>query len=169
MTYRKLNSGESGIYRAIRLESLSLFPDHYGSTFEREVKKARLPYEEYIEQQAAGKFVLGAFSGEQLAGICAFFQHEEPRFRHRGAMLQMYVRPGQQGCGIGSSLLEAAIREAFTSPVLEQIVLDVVSANEAAIRMYQKAGFKLYGRMPNYLKREGRYLDLLEFVRFRTA
>ncbi len=167
--YRKLRPQESGIYRTLRLESLYRFPDHYGSTFEREQAQARLPYEEYIEREAAGKFVTGAFSGEQLVGICAFFQQEAPRFRHRGAIIQMYVRPDQQGRGLGRGLLDATMREAFTRPGLEQILLDVVSDNARAIRLYQKAGFRLYGRLPNYLKREDGYLDLLEFVRFRTA
>ena len=64
------------------------------------------------------------------------------------------------GKGIGTGLfilLIAAAREAG----FEQMELEVVSDNERGIRLYEKMGFKEYGRRPNSFKyKDGTYADM---------
>lgn len=65
------------------------------------------------------------------------------------------------GKGIGTGLfilLIAAAREAG----YEQMELEVVSDNERGIRLYEKVGFKEYGRRPNSFKyKDGSYADMM--------
>jgi len=64
------------------------------------------------------------------------------------------------GKGIGTGLfilLIAAAREAG----FEQMELEVVSDNERGIKLYEKMGFKEYGRRPNSFKyKDGTYADM---------
>lgn len=63
--------------------------------------------------------------------------------------------------GIGTGLfilLIAAAREAG----FEQMELEVVSCNERGIKLYEKMGFKEYGRRPNSFKyKDGTYADMI--------
>ena len=51
------------------------------------------------------------------------------------------------------------IERAFSLDGLEQIQLSVVAGNGAAIRLYEKLGFKAYGWQPRYFKVGERYMD----------
>ena len=80
------------------------------------------------------------------------------RYRHRCdvaiALYQEYC-----GRGIGKMMLETVLKTAKEAGY-EQAELDVVSANEAAIRLYEKLGFRQYGVFPHNMKyRDGSYAD----------
>jgi ribosomal protein S18 acetylase RimI-like enzyme len=76
----------------------------------------------------------------------------------------MYVRPAARNSGLGRRLLEAVVNHA--SGRVEQLLLSVVSENEAAHRLYQELGFSEYGREMKALKLGERYLDEILMVRF---
>ena len=166
VTYRKLAPGEAPAYRELRLESLLKYPNSYGTNYEAQLQKPKMTYETQIEQRHPNNFVCGAFSAKDLVGICAFYRQEDPRRQHRGEIVQMYVKPEFQGQGIGLGLLQVCIQEAFTLPGMEQIELGVYAHNPAAIRVYEKVGFELYGRLNNCLNVEGGYVDELLMVLF---
>ena len=55
-----------------------------------------------------------------------------------------------------------ALIDAAKETALEQLELQVVSANETAIRLYERFGFETFARHPRKLKyRDGRYADML--------
>ena len=54
-------------------------------------------------------------------------------------------------CGIGSIMLETALRYA-KEVGYEQVELEVVSSNTKAIKLYEKYGFKKYGTKPDNMK-----------------
>ncbi len=56
---------------------------------------------------------------------------------------RLYVRPGMTGQGIGSTLLDVAVREIRARGLSP--VLDVVSASRDAIRLYEDRGWRLVG------------------------
>ena len=65
------------------------------------------------------------------------------------------------GRGIGKKMMETAL-EAARRMGYEQAELDVVSANQAALRLYEKLGFKRYGVFPHNMKyRDGSYADCI--------
>ncbi len=59
------------------------------------------------------------------------------------------VDPDFQGRGIGRRLLQAAEEEMNTLG-LRKIRLEVSANNLAALRLYEKAGFKVAALLPNY-------------------
>ena len=61
-------------------------------------------------------------------------------------------------------MLDALIQHAFG--IVEQLRLGVVDTNEAAIRLYQKHGFEIYGTEMRALKTEAGYSNEVLMVRF---
>ena len=61
--------------------------------------------------------------------------------------------------GYGTEAAELMLEHAFTRLNLHRIALTVFSFNNRAIRSYEKAGFRIEGRLRDAIWREGRYWD----------
>ena len=72
-------------------------------------------------------------------------------------VLGIEVHPDWRGRGVGTALLEEALRGSATR--FEIVELRVLGINERAIRLYQKYGFREFGRQPRSFKRGDRYLE----------
>jgi RimJ/RimL family protein N-acetyltransferase len=66
------------------------------------------------------------------------------------------------GRGLGTEATELMVGHAFEGLGLHRVGLAVFSYNERAIRAYQKAGFRIEGRLRDAILREGRYHDEVE-------
>lgn len=103
--------------------------------------------------------MLVALVDGQHAGNCSFFAHGGyKRRRHRCdvaiALYQKYC-----GLGIGRIMLENALQAAKECGY-EQAELEVVSANQAAIHLYESLGFRKCGTLPHSMKyQDGTYAD----------
>jgi ribosomal protein S18 acetylase RimI-like enzyme len=80
----------------------------------------------------------------EVVGWCDVVRLEFPGFGHSGR-LGMGVAEKHRGQGIGSALVEEALRRASENG-LTRIELEVFASNEAAIRLYLKFGFVMEGR-----------------------
>ncbi len=85
-----------------------------------------------------------------LVGVVGLRTHDDAKQRHKAMIWGMYVRREARQYGIGKRLLDAAV--AYASDHVEQLQLAVVTENEAARRLYAKAGFIEYGHQINALK-----------------
>ena len=163
MTYsiRRLTVDDLGAYRAIRHEALANHPEAFVSSAEAFAQKS----DSDIRQTLDALTVFGAvLSDGTLGGINAFFRNDGAKERHRGWMIQVYVRPDQRGTGMSRALVEHLIEHARHHVV--QVHLGVWAENEPALRLYQKLGFETYGTEPRYLFVNGRYIDEHLMVRF---
>ena len=154
---RRLVPADSPAYREIRLTSLAEFPASFGASFEEENQRDDSEFEQSIDSSARTAFVLGAFDGDSLVGICRFQQEGRGKTQHRGGLQSMYVRPACAGRGIGRLLVQQAVAEAFADPAIQLIMLGVVADNAAANRLYESLEFEEYGRLPNYLLVNGTF------------
>ena len=59
---------------------------------------------------------------------------------------QLYVRPGQQGQGLGEKLL---IEAEACFPDVRKIRLEVEEANNRAVKFYERNGFRMVGTTPD--------------------
>jgi RimJ/RimL family protein N-acetyltransferase len=147
---RRLLAHESAAYRVARLASLQHYPAFFGTTYTEEAAVPILQFEHFIQQKHSSNFMLGAFLGNQLCGICGFKREERHSTQHRGELVQLYVAPTATGRGIGGQLVAGVVNEAFLDPVITQIVLGVIADNQAALAVYRRAGFREYGRLERY-------------------
>ena len=89
-----------------------------------------------------------------------------PRRRHVG-QLGMAVRDDQQGQGVGTALMQAAIDLADKWLNLTRLELEVFTDNVAAIRLYEKFDFTIEGTLVQFAFREGHYVDAYLMARLR--
>lgn len=85
-----------------------------------------------------------ADDGETIGGM-AFAASSDPE-KKLVMLHQLYVRPECQGQGIGSDLLQEIV-DAF--PNASTMRIEVETANEKALRFYEKHGFAEIGRTDN--------------------
>jgi ribosomal protein S18 acetylase RimI-like enzyme len=157
---RLLSCADALAYREIRLEGLLRNPEAFASTFEDERDRPLDWFKERITQSQ----IFGAILMKGLVGVVGLRPHADAKQRHKAMIWGMYVRREARQYGIGKRLIEAAVTQA--SGHVEQIQLAVVTENEAARRLYAKAGFIEYGHQINALKHCGRYYDDILMVKF---
>lgn len=63
--------------------------------------------------------------------------------------------------GFGSEALALLLRYAFLELNLHRVGLDVIAYNERAIRLYDRAGFRVEGRIREQVCRDGSRYDLI--------
>jgi len=68
---------------------------------------------------------------------------------------------GFWGKGYGTDAMRVLLRYAFTELNLRRVTLGVFAYNPRAIKSYEKAGFKVEGRLRQYISREGQRSDMI--------
>jgi RimJ/RimL family protein N-acetyltransferase len=98
--------------------------------------------------------IFGAFAPE-LVGSLGMFRDRHLKASHRVHLWGMYVAPDYRGHGVAAELLNAAIRSARLLPGVSWALLSVSSAAPAALRLYERAGFRIWGTEPDALRHNG--------------
>lgn len=102
-----------------------------------------------LEAAARGeRIVLGAFSGDELAGTVTLLLALPENQPHRGEIAKMMTAPRFRGRGIASALLAEAERLAIARG-RTLLVLDTAS-EEGAAGLYEKHGFVFAGEIPGF-------------------
>jgi ribosomal protein S18 acetylase RimI-like enzyme len=159
-TIRLLTCADASAYRDISLEGLRCHPEAFASTFEDERDRPLDCFKELITQSR----IFGAVLAQKLVGVVGVRSYAEVKLRHKAMIWGIYVRREARQYGIGERLIDAAV--SHVSGHVEQLQLAVVTENEAARRLYAKAGFIEYGHQINALKHGGRYYDDILMVKF---
>ncbi|QHT66055.1 GNAT family N-acetyltransferase [Rhodocytophaga rosea] len=113
-------------------------------------------------------FTLGAFEGNQWAGIVSFQREGENRekLRHKGLLFRMYISPAFRGKGIGQALIAELLNRVRALEDIEQINLTVVADNAVAKKVYEKFGFRSFAREVHAMKWKGKYYTEEQMVLF---
>ena len=149
----RLGQGDVAAYREIRLEALERHPEAFGASFEDEAAQPVAAY----ERRLLTSDVFGGLIGGALMGIARFSLEPGAKRHHIGVLTGMYVRKSARGGGLASALVQRIIHTAHGR--VERVNLTVTALNEAALRLYQRHGFRIYGTEPDALKVAGRSYD----------
>ena len=95
--------------------------------------------------------IFGAFE-EKLIGSCGLIRDRHIKGMHKMHLWGMYVTPSHRGHRIGEALLHAAIDHARSVSGVDWIFLGVTTAAPAARRLYERAGFEIWGTEPDALR-----------------
>ncbi len=101
----------------------------------------------------------------ELVGLIQFHEENEPDFRHAG--IDIFLADEVQGLGLGTDAVQALARHLIHERGHHRLTIDPAADNAAAIRAYEKVGFRRVGVMRNYWRapdgtwRDGLLLDLL--------
>ncbi len=83
-----------------------------------------------------------------VAGLIQFVEELEPRYRH--AAIDIFLDPALHGRGLGTEALRRLVRHLIDERGHHRITIDPATSNAAAIRSYEKAGFRPVGVMRRY-------------------
>ncbi|EPL9568252.1 N-acetyltransferase family protein [Providencia rettgeri] len=150
---RLLELADAQDFRDIRLSALKESPEMFGSTYACEEKLSI----EVFEARLRDAMVFGAYIDKEIVGLSVLKQDGGPKDAHKAYLSGVFVAPEQRGHGIAEKLLLAVKR--YANEHMEQIMLTVVDGNKAAISLYEKHGFKIYGVEPRALKEGTEYRD----------
>lgn len=101
--------------------------------------------------------VLVAEKNDMLVGYLTIVSKNLHRIEHK-ARISMGVLNQEQGFGIGQKLLDAC-KNWCKIHQMTRIELTVVTENKSAIRLYERAGFKIEGEMQHTLKIDDQYFN----------
>ena len=94
-------------------------------------------------------------SNRQIVGHIDLWSHPV-RFAEHRCLLGMGVHRNHRRLGLGAALLSHATEWALAKTGLEWLDLQVLSTNEAAMRLYLRAGFTKVGEIAEMFKFDGR-------------
>lgn len=153
---RVLVPADAEAYRSVRLQALQEQPPAFGS----------LPEDEPDLSETAARLgesddrcFFGAFQNEELIGIVRLSRYSAANEKHRAYLAGLYVLPPCRRAGGGRALVRMALVRAATSPGIRRVNLSVVSQQEAAIRLYQSLGFRIYGTEQEAFSSGGQFHD----------
>lgn len=81
--------------------------------------------------------------GGAIAGLIQHWEEPEPRYRHAG--IDLFLDPALHGRGIGATAVREVVRTLFEHHGHHRITIDPAADNAAAIRCYEKVGFRRVG------------------------
>jgi ribosomal protein S18 acetylase RimI-like enzyme len=141
---RPFSADEWPLYRDVRLRALRDSPDAYGSILELE---SALTDDEWAERLARGvhsssELALTAECDGEPCGLAwVRLDQDTAETAH---LYQMWVAAAHRRRGVGRSLVDAAADWARQMGA-RRLELDVTCNNEAAVRLYEGAGFATFG------------------------
>lgn len=119
-----------------------------------------------VENGAPGKAIFAVQTERgDLAGLAQLVNIDTI---HRHAELGVSIGDADlRRQGLGKLAVEALMVFGFDDLNLRRIHLRVTADNAAAIALYQSVGFVEEGRLRGHYYRDGHYIDVLVFGRFR--
>jgi ribosomal protein S18 acetylase RimI-like enzyme len=141
---RPLQADEWPLYRDVRLRALRDSPDAYGSVLDLESVLTDDDWARRLARgvQSAGELPLVAECEGTPCGLAwVRLDDDAPESAH---LYQMWVSADHRRRGVGRALVDTAVAWARAMSA-RRMELDVTSNNEAAIRLYEGAGFVTYG------------------------
>lgn len=100
-----------------------------------------------------------------IAGMIQFYEELEPKYRH--ATIDLFIDPALHGRGLGTEAMRLLVRHLFDDRGHHRITIDPALENVAAVRCYEKIGFKPVGVLRRYERiadgswRDGLFMELL--------
>ncbi len=88
-----------------------------------------------------------------VAGMIQFAEEPTPKYRH--ASIDLFLDPAVHNRGIGTEAVRQVARMLIADRGHHRITIDPAAANAAAIRAYEKAGFRPVGVMRQYERDTG--------------
>jgi len=163
MEIRRLTSADAPAYRMVRLAGLQEMPTAFASSYEDERGWPLSTYEKRLDTKP-DRGTFGAFDGPKLIGIVTLVRESMPKLMHKAHIVGMYVLPEARGLSAGRKLLHYAVDLARSIPDIRQINVSANAANAPALRLYESAGFQVFGRERESLCIDGELHDELHLA-----
>ena len=152
---RVLSAGDVADYRGIRLATLACEPEFFGADYATEAARPLWEFETVLRTAT----VFGAYAAGAIVGVIRLHRQPGRKQAHKAAVHGFFVRPEQRGRGVGAALMRELLAAARRS--VEQVSLSVVAENAAAIALYGRFGFTVYGIEARARRSRNGYQDMV--------
>lgn len=88
-----------------------------------------------------------------VVGLIQYWEELEPKYRHAG--IDLFVDPAFHGQGVGTEAVRRLVGHLIDERGHHRITIDPGASNAAAIRCYEKVGFKRVGVLRRYERLSG--------------
>jgi aminoglycoside 6'-N-acetyltransferase len=102
----------------------------------------------------------------RVAGLIQYSEELDPKYRHAG--VDVFLDPAHHGRGYGTEAVRRVARHLIRERGHHRVTIDPARSNAAAIRAYEKAGFRRVGVLRAYERdadgqgwHDGLLMDLL--------
>ena len=118
--------------------------------------------EEFIDSEKG--FVIEVEA--EVLGAIQYHEETEPMYRHAG--MDIFLTTSRHGEGLGTEAIRVLARYLFVERGHHRLTIDPAAENAAAIRAYERVGFRAVGVMRKYergpegLWRDGLLMEMLE-------
>ncbi len=153
MEVRRLNSADLNEYFALRLEALKSTPDAFLVTYEEEKERGNGFFAGILAREDQENVIFGGFIDGILVGIAGVFKEDKRvKTAHKATLWGMYVRENARGTGLARNLVAAVIVHARKRMGAQSLYCCVEGGNGRALALYDKMGFRVWGREPKAYK-----------------
>ncbi|WP_432725496.1 GNAT family N-acetyltransferase [Variovorax sp. W6] len=150
---RRLSAADAEAYRAVMLDAYATHPSAFTSTLE---ERAALPLSWWMQRLGAAdgganseSVVYGAFDDDgALVGAAGLSFETRQRTSHKATLFGMSVKASARRAGFGRRLVLALLDHARAHGGLRLVQLTVTEGNEAARKLYEDCGFRVFGVEP---------------------
>ena len=117
--------------------------------------------EQFIEADEG--FVIEAYG--EVVGAIQYHEEDDPMYRHAG--IDIFLTTSRHAQGLGTEAIRLLASYLFEERGHHRLTIDPAADNTAAIRAYEKVGFRSVGIMRNYERgpdsvwRDGLLMDML--------
>jgi ribosomal protein S18 acetylase RimI-like enzyme len=127
-------------------------------------------WEDLLAETAAGRAaVCAAYDDGHLVGLGEWRRYELAPQVQNADLEKVFVSRRARGGGIGRLLMEDLVEQARAAGV-ETLTLQCRGNNHGAIRLYQRLGFREYGRLPDFVAAgQDRWDKVLMAIDLRTG
>ena len=158
VTIRAGTPADAPRFRELRLLALQDAPTAFSADYEVNLNRPLSFWENRLSADEHNTIFLAEQAG-RLIGMTGIYRRESLKTRHSADILSVFVHPEWRGLHIAEALIEACAGWAKAREV-RMLKLGVNASNTAAVRCYERCGFKIYGTEPEDVFYEGKYYDL---------
>lgn len=157
MFIRPLAPADAAAFQALRLQALLECPTAFAASPADEEQTPLTVIAERLADQGHS-LIFGSFVPSPqgaLRGIVGLQRETLAKLAHKAWIWGVYVAPAARGAGLGEALLRAALRHAAEVWHVTQVNLGVNTTNRAALALYRRLGFEVFGTERGFLLHDG--------------
>ncbi|HKY53738.1 MAG TPA: GNAT family N-acetyltransferase [Anaerolineales bacterium] len=143
ITIRRLQVGETDLFKQVRLTALQDAPYAFPTTYDAALQRSDESWREQAERTAKGtdRATFIAFADDVPIGMTALYRLEDKP--DVGELLQVWISPEHRGTRVAWVLMDAIFKWAGENN-FRTIIAGVTKGNARAVKFYIKYGFSIH-------------------------
>ncbi|MBL8680273.1 MAG: GNAT family N-acetyltransferase [Myxococcales bacterium] len=165
-----ITARDGALLRALRLRALHEHPEAFAVSHDEEAAKPESFWDERAASGVAsdnGVTIVARRDGA-LVAMSTLVRNGLAKMRHGAGLFAVYVAPEARSARLGDRVVGACLAHSDAIGI-DVVRLSVATSNAAAIRLYLRCGFRVYGVESKTLVVDGAFVDELLMERHRPA